>query len=147
MATAHQIEPGNLIDDQEIGRLLIICLNSGRMGPSNSIRNPATISSLHPHRESTNVPPPVRFIRKNKSPIRPPSGPGNPLVDGPIEPCSVQSRKPPTFSEASHAYDFILESLLQPDYSVSIDLLPPEGSTTGDLNTSLDRTENPSGVL
>ena len=139
MATAHQIEPLNLIEDQEIGRLLIICLSSERMGPSNSIRNPATIHPLHPHGEATNSPPPARFIRKSKSSIRPPSArPVTPLVDKSTEPCSVQSRISSTLSEASHAYDFILESLLQPDYSDSIDLLPPEGSTIGDLNSNLD---------
>jgi hypothetical protein len=140
MATAHEIETLNLsIEDQEIERLLIMCLNSdfaNRIVSSNSSRNSASDQSLHPHGvEATYMPPPARFIRKNKSSTRPPSGPASPLDDNLIEPCTVQSR---TLSEASHAYDFILESLLQPDYLDSIDLLPPEDWTFGDLNSSLD---------
>jgi hypothetical protein len=141
MATAHEIETLS-IEDQEIERLLIIYLNSdfaNRIGSSNSSRNSASDQSLHPHGvEATYMQPPARFIRKNKSSTRPPSGPASPLVDSLIEPCWVQSGKSSTLSEASHTYDFILESLLQPDYLDSIDLLPPEDSTIGDLNSSLD---------
>ncbi len=111
--------------DQEISKLLIIHLNSnsakGRSA-SNSRRNSAPDQYLHfPRIQTTDMPPPARFLRKNKSSFRPPPGPANPVFECSVEPCSVQSG---TFSaEITEDYDLILESLMQSNDSEPNDSL------------------------
>ena len=131
-----------LIVDKEIVTLLNMFLNcesAKRRGSSNSRRESATDPSLTLPKVRANLPPPARFLRRNNTAARPPPGPVNLFVDHSVEPCSVQSSTSSASSiESRHAYDIILESLMQPDYSERNEFNSLQVPALCDLNNNID---------